>query len=59
MVEQQLQLVDDDDTDCTPVTPSTIGLTPIKSLFNFSCSHLVDMYAKSSIHSFDEELKLY
>jgi len=59
MVEQQLQLVDDDDTDCAPVTPSTIGLTPIKSLFDFSCSHWVDMYSKSSICSFNEELQLY
>jgi hypothetical protein len=59
MVEQQLQLVDDDDTDCTPVRPSTIGLTPIKSLFDFSRSHWVDMYSKSSIRSFDEELQLY
>lgn len=59
MVERQSQLVDDDDTDCTPVTPSTIGLTPIKSLFDFSHSHWIDMYSKSSIRSFDEELQLY
>jgi len=59
MVEQQSQLVDDDDTDCTPVRPSTIGLTPIKSLFDFSRSHWVDMYSKSSIRSFNEELQLY
>jgi hypothetical protein len=59
MVERQSQLVDDDDTDCTPVTPSAIGLTPIKFLFNFSHSHWVDMYSKSSIRSFDEELQLY
>jgi len=59
MVEQQLQLADDNDTDCAPVRPSTIGLTPIKSLFDFSCSHWVDMYSKSSICSFNEELELY
>ncbi|KIL56341.1 hypothetical protein M378DRAFT_181993 [Amanita muscaria Koide BX008] len=59
MVEQQSQLVDDDDTDCTSVRLSTIGLTPIKSLFDFSRSHWIEMYSKSSIRSFDEELQLY
>jgi len=59
MVEQQLQLADDDDTDCAPVRPSMIGLTPIKSPFDFSHSHWVDMYSKYSIHSFNEELELY
>lgn len=59
MVEQQLQLVDDDDTDCTPVRLSSIGLTPIRSLFDFTRSHWVDMHLKTSIRSFDEELRLY
>ncbi|KAK2464805.1 hypothetical protein APHAL10511_003223 [Amanita phalloides] len=59
MMEQQSQSVDDDDTDSTPVRFSSIGLTPIKSLFDFSCSHWVDMYSKTSIRGFDEELKLY
>jgi hypothetical protein len=59
MVERQTQLVDDDETDCAPVRPSTIGLTPIVSLFDFSRTHWVEMYAKSSIRSFDEELQLY
>jgi hypothetical protein len=59
MMERQTQLVDDDETDCAPVRPSTIGLTPIVSLFDFSRSHWVEMYSKSSIRSFDEELQLY
>jgi hypothetical protein len=59
MVERQTQLVDDDETDCAPVRLSTIGLTPIASLFDFSCSHWVEMYSKSSICSFNKELQLY
>jgi len=37
----------------------TIGLTPIQSLFDFSRTHWVEMYSRSSIRSFDEELELY
>jgi hypothetical protein len=59
MMERQTQLVDDNETDCAPVRPSTIGLTPIVSLFDFSRSHWVEMYSKSSIRSFNEELQLY
>jgi hypothetical protein len=59
MVEQQTQLVNDDETDCAPVRQSTIDLTPIVSLFNFSRIHWVEMFLKFSICSFDEELQLY
>ena len=59
MVEQQTQSVNDDETDCAPVRQSMIGLTPIVSLFDFSCIHWVEMFSKSSICSFDEELQLY
>ena len=59
MVEQQIQSVDDDETDCAPVRPSTIGLVPIVSLFDFTRFHWVEMFSKSSIRSFDEELQLY
>jgi hypothetical protein len=51
-------MVDDDNTDCKPVR-STIGLTPIQSLFDFSHSHWVEMFSRSAIQSFDEELELY
>jgi hypothetical protein len=59
MVEQQVQLVDDDETDCVPVRLSKIGPTPIVLLFDFSHSHWVEMHSKSSMRSFDEELQLY
>jgi hypothetical protein len=52
-------LVDEDETNCVPVRQSTIGLTPIHSLFDFSHTHWVEMYSRSSICSFDEELELY
>jgi hypothetical protein len=52
-------LVDEDETNCAPVRQSTIGLTPIQSLFDFSHTHWVEMYSRSSICSFDEELELY
>jgi hypothetical protein len=51
-------MVDDDNSDCKPVR-STIGLTPLQSLFDFSCSHCVKIFARSAIWSFDEELELY
>jgi hypothetical protein len=35
------------------------GLTPIQSLFDFSRTNWVEMYSRSSIRSFDEELELY
>jgi hypothetical protein len=59
MAEQQSELVDRDETDRMPVRQSVIGTTPIQALFDFDRSHWVDMYLKSSIRSFDEELQLY
>ena len=59
MAVQQSQLVDEDKIACAPVRESTIGQTPIQSLFDFSCSHWVEVYSRSLIHSFDEELQLY
>ena len=58
MIEQHSQMADDDDTDCEPVR-SAIVLTPLQSLFDFSRSHWVEIFARSAIRSFDEELELY
>ena len=58
MIERHSRMVDDDNTDCEPVR-SAISLTPIQSLFDFSRSHWVEIFARSTIRSFDEELKLY
>jgi len=52
-------MADEDGTDCEPVTPSAIGLTPIQSLFDSSRSPWVEIYSRSVIRSFDEELTLY
>jgi hypothetical protein len=51
-------MVDDDNSDREPVR-STIGLTPLQSLFDFSHSHWVKIFARSAIQSFDEKLELY
>jgi hypothetical protein len=59
MAEQQSQLVDKDETDRVPVRQSAIGTTPIQALFDFKRSYWVEMFVKSSIRSFDEELQLY
>ena len=52
-------MVDKDETVCAPIRESTIGQTPIQSLFDFSCSHWVEVYLRSSICSLDKELQLY
>jgi len=56
LLQNSSQMVDEDKTSSVPVRQSTIGLTPIQSLFDFSSTH---WYSRSSIHSFDEELELY
>jgi hypothetical protein len=59
MAEWQSWLVDENEMDHVPVRQSAISTTCIQALFDFKCSHWVDMFVKSSIHSFDEELQLY
>jgi hypothetical protein len=59
IAERQAQLADEDDLDCMPVRESTIGHVSINTLFDFSRTHWIEIYSRSSMRSFDEELELY
>jgi len=52
-------MVEEDNLDQEPVRTSAIELIPIQNLFDFTKNHWVELYSRTVLRSFDEELAAY
>jgi hypothetical protein len=52
-------MVEEDDLDQEPVRTSAIEPIPIRNLFDFTKNHWVELYSRTALRSFDEELAAY